>query len=188
MTNQPVVDIDNQHPANLIFHKIYIEYNGSSKYSDNEISLWRKPKQRVTWALGLSSFSMPHTILHNNKQGGVIRITLVYLFKRSIFNPYYSSITPSHLFDAVQVTDSNLTSKVYFTETLARARAWKNKTTTTATHLPGSPGNATKRVNQRTAFEYGSDAPKIAPFREDEIIIRITLAWVIDRSFTPIAQ
>ena len=33
---------------------------------------------------------------------------------------------------------------------------------------------------------YGTDAPKIPPFRGGESVVRITLGWVFDRSFTPI--
>ena len=54
-------------------------------------------------------------------------------------------------------------------------------------YLPGSLGIETKRLGQRAAV-YGTDAPKIPPFRGGESVTRITLDWVIDRYFTPIAQ
>ena len=73
------------------------------------------------------------------------------LGNRSIFYSY-SSVGNTFTFDVVQVTSSNLTSIVIFTETLARANLNK-------THIPGSPGNETKRVGQRTD-EYSSDDPK----------------------------
>ena len=40
------------------------------------------------------------------------------------------------------------------------------------------------RVGQRTAV-YGTDAPNIPPFRGGEIVVRIALGWVFDRSFAP---
>ena len=58
------------------------------------------------------------------------------------------------------------------------------------THLPGSPGNETRRVGQRTHV-YGSDAPKIPPFRGGDSVIKDypELGKSIDPlSFTPIAQ
>ena len=70
------------------------------------------------------------------------------LGSRSIFYPY-SSVGNTIPFDVVQVTGSNPTSNVSFTETLARAPNKK-------TQLPGSPGNNTKRVGQHTDV-YGSD-------------------------------
>ena len=54
------------------------------------------------------------------------------------------------------------------------------------THLPGSSGIETKWVGQRTAV-HGTDAPNISPFRGGAIFSRMTLGWVIDRPFTPIA-
>ena len=69
---------------------------------------------------------------------------------RSIFYPY-SSVGNTFTSDVVQVTGSNLTSNVYFIETLARASL--------KPHIPGSPSNETKRVGQR-ADVYGFDAPK----------------------------
>ena len=47
---------------------------------------------------------------------------------------------------------------------------------------PGSSGNETKRVGQRAGV--GSDAPKVPSFRRWEGVRKITLGWVIDRSFT----
>ena len=47
------------------------------------------------------------------------------LGNRSVFYPY-SSVGNTLTFDVVQVTDSNLTSKVSFTETLARAHLKKH--------------------------------------------------------------
>ena len=67
------------------------------------------------------------------------------LGNRSVFYPC-SSVGNSITFDVVQVTGrtSLLTSNVSFTETLPRAHLKKH------THLPGSPGNETNRVGQRT--------------------------------------
>ena len=74
----------------------------------------------------------------------------------SIFYPY-SSVGTTITFDVIENTGSNLTSNVSCIETLARA--------STKTYLPGSSGIETKRVGRRTAV-YGTDAPKIPPFRE----------------------
>ena len=103
-----------------------------------------------------------------------IRITLGWVLDSSVGSTFIT------FFVVVQVTGSNLTSNVSFTETLARAYVPEK-------HLPGSPGSETKRVGQRTDV-YGSDAPNILPFRGGESVIRIALGWVIDRSFTHIAR
>ena len=57
--------------------------------------------------------------------------------------PVAHSVNNTFTFDVVQVTGSNLTSIASFTETLAARASLK-------THFPGSPGNETKRVGQRT--------------------------------------
>ena len=51
------------------------------------------------------------------------------------------------------------------------------------TYLSGSPGTETKRAGQRTAV-YGTDAPKDPALRRGGGVTRITLDWVIGRSFT----
>ena len=125
------------------------------------------PPPSEWWDLGASATSIRIT------QGWVIdRYVTPTIPGRSVGNTF--------TFDAVEDTDSIPTSNISIIETLARA-SLEN------THLPGSPGTETKRVGQLTAL-YGTDAPKIPPFRGMESVIRITLGWVIDRSFTPIAQ
>ena len=97
---------------------------------------------------------------------------------RSIFYPFCSAGN-TLTFDVVKDTGSNLTSNAYYIETLGRAPV--------KAHLPGSAGIATKRVGKRSVV-YGTDAPKLSLFRGGQCVIRITLGWIIDRNFTPIAQ
>ena len=104
-----------------------------------------------------------------------IRITLGWVINRSsplqLSRKYHDHIRrrPGHGFERTFL----------FIETLVRASL--------KTHLPGSPGNETKRVGWRTDVD-NTDAPNIPPFRGGDSATRITLGWVIDRSFTLIAQ
>ena len=98
---------------------------------------------------------------------------------RSVFYPY-SSVGNTFTFDVVEDTASNLTSHVYFIETLARASL--------NTYLPGSPGIETKWVAQRVAV-YDTVTSQRSLLSEWRMLRGyIALAWVIDRYFTPTAQ
>ena len=97
---------------------------------------------------------------------------------RSIFYPS-SSAGNTITFNVVEDTGWNLTSNVSFIKMLARASL--------KTYLPGSPGienEAGRSAYGRTRYR----RPKYPAVQRGGGVRRITLGWVLDPSFTPIAQ
>ena len=109
----------------------------------------------------------------------VIRITLG-LGNRSIFHPY-SSVGDTFTFDVDGRTRVRNSLRTFLSQKRLRVRPLK--------HISLVPQVLKMtRVGQRTAVD-GTDAPNIPPLRErGERVMKVTLGWVIDRSFTPITQ
>ena len=106
------------------------------------------------------------------------------LGNRSIFYPG-SSVGSTITFSIVEDTSSNPTSNISFQRRIAWACVLLQ------TCLPGCPGFGSKYwvgTYDRIRRPVNRYVPKIPPFQGGENVIRLTLGWVIDRSFTPVAQ
>ena len=118
----------------------------------------------------------------HTQQAVVIRLTLGWIIDRS-FTPVAQQVAPSHL---ASTTGHEFESHFEhaFSKNCLRVRLIINM----SPWVPRIWIEVCVGTYDRIRRPVNRYVPKIPPFQGGENVIRLTLGWVIDRSFTPVAQ